>query len=89
MYAIYNVCNVEIDSIGDMVYNGFMNDKVCNRNPVVKYIRIALSLAVIGLGIYYQNPVGVLGLFTLYTAFTGNCGASFRFTRKTDYKIKE
>ncbi len=65
-----------------------MKEKKCNTNPIIKYIRIALSLAVIGLGIYYQNWVGALGLFTLYTAFTGNCGASLRFTRKTDFKLK-
>ena len=55
--------------------------KKCNTNPVVKYIRIALSLGVIGLGVYYQNPVGVLGLMTLYTAITGNCGTSIKIGR--------
>ncbi|MCP5103620.1 MAG: DUF2892 domain-containing protein [bacterium] len=62
--------------------------KKCNTNPVLKYIRIALSLLVIGLGIYFQNWVGILGLFTLYTAFTGKCGASLNINRKTDFKLK-
>jgi len=60
-----------------------METKKCNVNPIAKYIRIALSLVVIGLGIYYQNWLGILGLLTLYTAFTGKCSASLRFTRKT------
>jgi hypothetical protein len=59
-----------------------MKLKKCNVNPLAKYLRILLSLVVIGLGIYYRNWLGILGLFTLYTAFTGKCGASFRFTRK-------
>lgn len=62
--------------------------KVCNSNPIVKYIRIALSLGVIGLGIYYRNPIGLLGLMTLYTAFTGQCGASITFRRKPTYRLK-
>jgi len=66
-----------------------MKEKKCNRNPIAKYIRIVLSLAVIGLGIYYRNPVGILGLLTLFTAITGNCGSSIRFTRKTNFKLKE
>ena len=66
-----------------------MKPKVCNTNPILKYIRIALSLLVIGLGIYFKNWVGVLGLLTLYTAFTGKCGASIPIRRKTDYDIEE
>jgi hypothetical protein len=61
-----------------------MNTKKCNVNPIAKYIRIFLSLAIIGLGIYHQNWLGILGLLTLYTAITGKCGASPRFTRKRD-----
>jgi hypothetical protein len=77
-----------IDEIAVLVYNSVMKEKKCNTNSIVKYIRIVLSLTVIGLGIYYENWVGALGLLTLYTALTGNCGASLRFTRKTDYKLK-
>ena len=65
-----------------------METKKCNVNPVAKYIRIILSLAVIGLGIYYQNWLGVLGLFTLYTAITGKCTASLRFTRRHHFKVQ-
>jgi hypothetical protein len=67
-----------------------METKKCNINPIAKYIRIALSLIVIGLGIYYQNWLGALGLLTLYTAITGKCSASLRFTKKThtDFKLR-
>lgn len=51
----------------------------CNRNPVRKIIRIILSLFVIGMGIYFKNPIGLLGLLTLYTAFSGNCGLKLTF----------
>ncbi|MCP4214987.1 MAG: DUF2892 domain-containing protein [bacterium] len=61
--------------------------KKCNSNPIAKYIRIALSLLIIGLGIYYRNWVGVLGLATLYTAFTGNCGATLTFNKKKDLEV--
>ena len=61
--------------------------KKCNTNPVVKYIRIALSLVVIGLGIYYKNWVGALGVLTLITAFTGDCAFSLKFNRGTDMGV--
>jgi hypothetical protein len=79
-----------IDSSLILGYNMGMETKKCNINPIAKYIRIALSLVVIGLGIYYRSWLGVLGLLTLYTAFTGKCGASLRFTRKTpnDFNLK-
>jgi hypothetical protein len=68
-----------------------METKKCNINPIAKYIRIALSLVVIGLGIYYQNWLGALGLLTLYTAVTGKCRASIRFPGRTptDFKLKK
>lgn len=56
--------------------------KKCNTNPLIKYIRIALSLAVMGLGIYYKNWVGILGIFTLISAFTGSCA----FNVKIDHR---
>lgn len=67
-----------------------MEAKKCNTNSLAKYIRIALSLAVIAFGIIYKNPVGVLGLLTLYTAVTGSCGSSVRlprFTRKREFRL--
>jgi len=67
-----------------------MNEKKCNTgNPIVKYIRIALSLLVIALGIYFKNWVGALGLLTLYTALTGNCGSSLTIGRKRDYRLED
>ncbi len=61
----------------------------CNTNPVGKYLRIAASLIIIGIGIYTKNPLGVLGLYTLYTAFTGKCNAGgIPFGRKNDYRLR-
>jgi hypothetical protein len=61
--------------------------KKCNINPIIKYIRIVLSLVVIGLGIYYKTWLGAVGLITLYTAFTGKCMTSFAPKKSTDYKL--
>ncbi len=66
-----------------------MEPKKCNSNPIAKYIRIFISLLIIGLGIYYRNPLGILGLFTLYTAFTGKCGTNVTFGRKTGFKLEK
>lgn len=63
--------------------------KKCNMNPILKYVRIFLSLVVIGLGIYYQNWLGALGLLTLYTAFTGKCSTSLTVRKNTDFKLKK
>jgi len=40
------------------------NTEKCNTNPIGKYIRIALSLFVIGFGLYHKNPIGLLGFMT-------------------------
>jgi len=50
--------------------------KSCNRNPIIKTIRILMSLTVIGLGLYYQTWLGLLGLLTLISAFQGGCPLS-------------
>lgn len=51
----------------------------CNTNPVAKWIRVAVSLAIIGAGIYYKNWVGLLGIVTLISAFTGSCPLALHF----------
>ncbi len=51
----------------------------CNANPVAKWIRVAVSLAIIGAGIYYKNWAGLLGIVTLISAFTGSCPLSIHF----------
>ena len=76
-----------------MVYNITMkikqnNGEKCNTNPTAKYIRITLSLFVIGLGIYYKNPIGLLGFMTLYTAISGKCGFSIKLNR-SKYETKK
>ena len=63
--------------------------KKCNTNPIVKYIRIALSLTVIALGIYYKSWLGAIGVITLISAFTGSCAFSPRFKRDFDFKLAD
>lgn len=63
--------------------------KKCNTNPIIKYIRIALSLIVIGLGIYYKSWLGAIGVLTMISAFTGNCALSPRFKRDFDFQLDE
>jgi len=82
-----------IDASHVLVYNDRMKiikTQTCNTNTnkILKYIRIGLSLVVIGLGIYYRNWIGALGLLTLYTAFTGRCGAALSFKRNDDPGVK-
>lgn len=48
----------------------------CNQNPIIKTIRILLSLTVLALGIYYKTWLGLLGLLTLVSAFQGGCPLS-------------
>lgn len=71
-----------------MFYNWGMKKK-CSTNPIVKYIRIALSLVVIGLGIYYKSWLGALGVLTLISAFTGNCALTLRFNRSTGFEKED
>lgn len=47
-----------------------------------------VSLGVIGAGIYYKNWIGLLGIFTLLSAFTGSCPLSLQFNGLRDIKIK-
>ncbi len=53
-------------------YNDSMA-RTCNQNPIIKTVRILLSLTVMGLGLYYQTWLGLLGLLTLFSAFQGGC----------------
>ncbi|MCU0288290.1 MAG: DUF2892 domain-containing protein [Acidobacteria bacterium] len=65
------------------------NTNITKKDIILKYIRIILSLVVIGLGIYYRNWAGALGLLTLYTAFTGRCGSALSFKRGDNPDMKE
>lgn len=70
-------------------YNGGMgNVQKCNVNQTAKWIRVFVSLAVIGAGIYYKNWVGFLGVVTLLSAFTGACPLTLQFTSLHDIQIK-
>ncbi len=59
----------------------------CNANQTAKWIRVFVSLAVIGAGIYYKNWVGFLGIVTLLSAFTGSCPLSLHFNGLSDIHI--
>jgi hypothetical protein len=59
----------------------------CNRNQTAKWIRVFVSLAVIGAGIYYKNWVGLLGIVTLLSAFTGACPLSLHFNGLSNIHI--
>jgi len=60
----------------------------CNTDPTAKWIRVIVSLGVIGAGIYYKNWIGLLGIVTLFSAFTGSCSHSLQFRGLRDIKIK-
>jgi hypothetical protein len=60
----------------------------CNANQTAKWIRVIVSLGVIGAGIYYKNWIGLLGIFTLLSAFTGSCPLSLQFRGLRDIRIK-
>jgi len=60
----------------------------CNSNPTAKWVRVIVSLGVIGAGIYYKNWIGLLGIVTLLSAFTGSCPLSLRFRGLRGIKIK-
>lgn len=59
----------------------------CNSNQTAKWIRVFVSLAIIGAGIYYKNWVGLLGIVTLLSAFTGSCPLSLHFHSLSDIHI--
>ncbi len=72
-----------------MRYNRRMNKAPkCNTNQTAKWIRVIVSLGVIGAGIYYKNWIGLLGIVTLLSAFTGSCPLSLQFRGLNDIKIK-
>lgn len=60
----------------------------CNTNQTAKWIRVFVSLAIIAAGIYYKNWVGLLGIVTLLSAFTGSCPLSLHFHSPTDIRLR-
>jgi hypothetical protein len=60
----------------------------CNTNQTAKWIRVIVSLGIIAAGIIYKNWIGLLGIFTLLSAFTGSCPLSLQFTSLRDMHIK-
>ena len=47
-----------------------------------------VSFGVIITGIIYKNWIGLLGIFTLLSAFTGSCPLSLQFSSLRDITIK-
>jgi predicted transporter len=72
-----------------MRYNNSMStSRKCNINQTAKWIRVIVSLGVIGAGIYYKNWIGLLGIVTLLSAFTSSCPLSLQFTGLRDIRIR-
>lgn len=63
--------------------------ETCSTNRVAKWIRIFLSLGIIGAGIYYKNWIGLLGVVTLASAFFGACPFSLEFGRDIGVRWKK
>jgi hypothetical protein len=59
----------------------------CNNNPVSKYIRVVLSLIIIGLGIYYRSWIGLFGVLTLIAAFVGRCNSGMAKSATPKYFV--
>jgi hypothetical protein len=57
--------------------------------PARKIVRIIMSLAIIGLGLYYRNWAGALGLLTLASALTNQCACSLPGSRSGDVRWDE
>ncbi len=51
----------------------------CSVNPVARWVRIVLSLVIIGWGIWTKNWIGLLGIVPLATALSGSCPLTLRF----------
>jgi hypothetical protein len=79
----------KIESITFLVYNSSMSPaNKCNTNQTAKWIRVIVSLGIIGAGIYYKNWIGLLGIVTLFSAFAGACPLSLHFNGLSDIHIR-
>ena len=70
-----------------LYYNYYMLK--CSNNPTARIVRIILSVAIIVLGIIYKSWLGLIGVITLITAFTGGCFFSFKVNSHKDFKLKK
>ncbi len=59
-----------------------------NLGSTDKVIRIILGAAIVGLGIYFSNWWGLVGLVLLITAFINWCPAYSLIGISTDKKVK-
>jgi hypothetical protein len=60
----------------------------CGTDQAAKWIRVIISLAIISAGIYFKNWLGLLGIITLLSAFTGSCPLCLHFGSLTDMRIQ-
>ncbi len=51
----------------------------CGTDQAAKWIRVIVSLSIIGAGLYFRNWLGLLGIITLLSAFTGSCPLCLHF----------
>gem|GEM_PF-2557807 len=49
------------------------------RISIGQWIRVILSLGIIGYGVWASNWIGMLGFVTLFTALSGTCPLTLRF----------
>jgi hypothetical protein len=53
--------------------------RATQRASFAQVLRIVLSLAIIGYGLWTANWVGLVGLVTLFSALSGTCPLVVRF----------
>jgi hypothetical protein len=51
----------------------------CATNRTARWLRIAVSLGIIGAGIYFHRWIGLLGIIPLMSALSGSCGLTLKF----------
>ena len=59
-----------------------------NIGGIDRVIRIVLGLVIIGLGIYFKNWLGIIGLVPFLTGLLGRCGL-YKFLGINTCKIKK
>ncbi|MBC7451946.1 MAG: DUF2892 domain-containing protein, partial [Cytophagales bacterium] len=46
---------------------------ICNMGSLDKVIRRSLGLIIIGLGFYFENPIGLIGILTIAMTYLNYC----------------
>ena len=61
----------------------------CNVGTVDRIIRAIVGLAILALGFYLRSVWGLVGLFPIWTAYTGYCPGYVLFNFSTFHEKKE